>query len=91
MSCAAPPGQERPGSPASKPGRRIKKLKRSRSYRTAAQLTRFHYVTLLLDQYALGLLHPFSCSRCGQRALDPLGWDGPRRPLCGMCADGNTK
>lgn len=43
--------------------------------------------SLLVDRYSQGLLAPFSCSRCGVIALDPLGWNGPRQPLCERCAD----
>lgn len=46
------------------------------------------YRRLLLWRLLVGLLSPFACSRCGCLALDPIGWDGPRRPLCGRCADG---
>jgi hypothetical protein len=33
------------------------------------------------------LLRPFICAICRCLALDPLGWSGPRLPLCEACAD----
>ena len=54
MSRAAPPGKERPGSPASKPGLTLTKLKRG--YRPFRDLASLHYPRLILDRYAIGLL-----------------------------------
>lgn len=45
---------------------------------------------LLADRVNQGLLVPFVCSNCGVLALDSLGWNGPRLPLCGRCADGEV-
>jgi len=42
---------------------------------------------LLSERFAAGLLAPFGCAGCGLTALDPLGWNGSRRPLCDQCAD----
>jgi hypothetical protein len=42
---------------------------------------------LILSRYAEGLLEPFRCAVCGTAALDPIGWNGPRQPLCETCAD----
>jgi hypothetical protein len=39
---------------------------------------------------ALGELPAFTCSRCGKVSLDPCGWDGPGKPLCDKCADGDV-
>jgi hypothetical protein len=48
------------------------------------------YPVLLLNRYASHVLHPFNCFRCDIRALDPIGWDGRRKPLCETCADGGA-
>jgi hypothetical protein len=42
---------------------------------------------LIVSRCSQGLLEPFQCAVCGVMALDPLGWNGPRQPLCGGCAD----
>jgi hypothetical protein len=84
MSRAAPPVKEDPGSRPSKPGRRSKELvRRYRPYRFFASA----YSRLLDQRCAYGLLALFQCSGCGAVALDPLGWNGPHRPLYGACAD----
>jgi hypothetical protein len=43
------------------------------------------YRRRLVRRWRRGLLHPFRCVRCGNLALDPLGWDGPERPICADC------
>jgi hypothetical protein len=45
------------------------------------------YTHLIVSRCSQGLLEPFRCAGCGILALDPLGWNGPRQPLCGGCAD----
>jgi hypothetical protein len=81
-----PPGRvdEAPPAPPSNRGQRV--LKVARAYNQAAP--RASYWRLLTERYSQGLLQPFACFRCGVLGLDPLGWDGPRRPLCASCADG---
>jgi hypothetical protein len=58
----------------------------SRHYNPLSSFTSF-YSHLLADRYAKGLLTPFVCYRCGRRALDPIGFDGPYQPLCEPCSD----
>ena len=86
-----PPGvlkRKGPGRSPANPGPRVKKLVRRRSYRDNPHLARLRQPLLLLSRYAKGLLQPFTCFGCGQKALDPIGWDGPQKPLCETCADG---
>jgi hypothetical protein len=45
------------------------------------------YVDLVVSRCSQGLLEPFQCTVCGVMALDPIGWNGYRQPLCGFCAD----
>jgi hypothetical protein len=45
------------------------------------------YVDLVVSRCSHGLLQPFHCAGCGLMALDPIGWNGHRQPLCGFCAD----
>jgi hypothetical protein len=45
------------------------------------------YVDLVVSRCSQGLLQPFQCAVCGVMALDPIGWNGHRQPLCGFCAD----
>jgi hypothetical protein len=84
MSRAAPPGKERPSTRPSNRGHKSKKLRRHYlRHRFVASI----YSRLLAERYAQGLLEPFRCYRCGISALDPLGFDGPHRPLCDICSD----
>ena len=82
----APPGNKS-GWLSRKPSRprRIRKLARRNyfSSRRSASL----YWQLIVARYLDGLLSPFACSGCGALALDPIGFDGPQRPLCDACAD----
>jgi hypothetical protein len=45
------------------------------------------YAARIGYRYAVGLLKPFRCAVCGKLALDPIGWLGRHKPLCGKCAD----
>jgi hypothetical protein len=45
------------------------------------------YARLIVGRYAEGLLEPFQCAVCGIMALDPIGWNEHREPLCARCAD----
>lgn len=45
------------------------------------------YLKLIVSRCSQGLLEPFRCAVCGIQALDPIGWNGPHKPLCGRCAD----
>lgn len=74
-------------------GEKLRSVKRFVSHRRSAPRScpDLDYVRLLLERYAAGLLGPFECSRCGRMALDPIGWNGPGKPLCPSCADGNGK
>jgi hypothetical protein len=49
---------------------------------------RASYWRLLTNRLGQGLLEPFVCAGCGAVALDPIGWNGRRQPLCASCADG---
>lgn len=46
------------------------------------------YDRLLARRLLSGLLELFYCARCSRAALDALGWDGRRKPLCADCAEG---
>lgn len=34
-----------------------------------------------------GMLPPFWCAVCRGLSIDPLGWNGPHKPLCEECSD----
>jgi hypothetical protein len=45
------------------------------------------YTRLIVSRCSQGLLEPFCCAVCGVMTLDPIGWNGARKPLCARCAD----
>ena len=45
------------------------------------------YARLIVSRYSQKLLEAFQCAVRGITALDPIGWNGPRQPLCARCAD----
>ena len=47
----------------------------------------FAYESLIVSRCAQGLLKPFECVVCRAMALNPIGWNGHREPLCARCAD----
>jgi len=59
----------------------------SREYGTAAACARREYWRLLVERLSENLPTQFVCSACGVIAIDPAGWNGPKRPLCERCAD----
>jgi hypothetical protein len=81
-----PPGKKEPSTRPSNRGRRNRKLKRVyRPWRSFAS----SYSRLLFQRTYVGLLRPFRCSGCGLLALDPIGWNGHRQPLCEACSEGS--
>ena len=75
------------GRLACKQNRTQEKDKLQRKYRHRRRNASVAYFRMLAEREAKGLLFWCTCSRCGSRELDVLGWDGPGRPLCGTCAD----
>jgi hypothetical protein len=57
-----------------------------RLYRRRKLDARHAYWRLLVSRFKAGLLEPFRCAKCRVVALDPIGWSGPREPLCERCA-----
>jgi hypothetical protein len=76
------------GRLACKQNRTRENDKLGRKYRHRRRNASVAYFRMLAEREAQGLLFWFSCSRCGSYSLDPIGWDGPGRPLCETCADG---
>jgi hypothetical protein len=86
LSGAAPPCEEGSGRLGLIPASTEKKQKlASRHYYPLLSFTSV-YSRLLAKRHAEGLLDQFLCYRCGRPALDPLGFDGPHKPLCRGCA-----
>jgi hypothetical protein len=52
--------------------------------------TRLRQAILLGIANAVGELPAFTCSACGKVGLDPCGFNGPAKPLCEKCADGEA-
>jgi hypothetical protein len=90
MSRAAPEIGLAPARVASSRDRKEDSKSLTGKYR-GASLSPRTCLSLLAERYASGLLMPLTCSQCGQRSIDPLGWNGPRLPLCGRCADWETE
>ena len=86
-----PPGgrQKGPTKAASIRGPETSKLK-NKSY-TGGQQSRKLYWRLLTERFGQGPLEPFVCDGCGVIALDSVGWNGRRQPLCDACADGTER
>jgi hypothetical protein len=79
-----PPGN---GKPPTRPRYRgLKRLLRRRCHKRRVSAS-----SLTLGRYAQGLLVPFRCSACGAFALDPIGYQGKRRWLCEVCAEGDRR
>jgi hypothetical protein len=85
MSRAAPPGIGSGRLGLNPGGHRERKKLASRYYNSLSSFTS-SYSHLLTRRYAERLLRPFRCHRCGSQTLDPLGFDGPHKPLCWRCA-----
>lgn len=62
-------------------------LKPPRLERNPAATASHKYFRLLSERYLQGLLTPFVRSGCSVVALDPVGWNGRRQPLCESCSD----
>jgi hypothetical protein len=58
-----------------------------RKYRKRTSSARLEYIALLIQRYAAGLLAPFKCSSCNAWSLDPIGWNGPGKPVCQPCSE----
>jgi hypothetical protein len=86
MSRGAPP--EKKAGPRewhpNGPGKSVDQ--RAADYRQSGLSASQLYLSLIARRYCEGLLQPFKCFNCGILALDPLGWAGPHKPLCGRCA-----
>jgi hypothetical protein len=86
MSRAAPP--EKKAGPRewhpNGPGKSVDQ--RAQGYRQSASSASL-YRRLVFHRCAVGLLAPFQCAGCHQIAIDPIGWNGRRQPLCGPCSD----
>jgi hypothetical protein len=65
----------------------FKRFVTRKAYYIRDRFARASYFALIAGRYADGLLNRFACAGCGAWTLDPIGWKGPRQPLCEACSD----